>query len=364
MVDPQSKNKYPMTLSLIGSGYRATLFHLGALTRLNDFGLLPRFATISSTSGGSIVAGLLAARWDLLHFDDDGVAADFQKHMERDILELTAANRIGNSQIIKALRRASSLIGDRRYRTLTEKMTFAQLPEKPDFIFLATNLETGKIWSFSRNYIGDSSGCNIDRLRPKDLFLATVMAAAGAVPKCRALVESKHYENYSEELSEASIELRSGSLSATSVRDSENCLFVSDAGVFCRSPRQVGHRGWEVHPYAEVRAKGAYWNIAADITQYPVEGVLDCPPATRAALVNVSVDFTGVDRSRQQDLIDWGFASCDAAVRASFDEFRTNKPDASPHGTFYAKPGVIAGAEFASAKPGAPPAAAGAVSAA
>src|SRR3954467_2884808 len=106
MFDQQVKNKYPMSLSLIGSGYRASLFHLGALTRLNDFGLLPRFATISSTSGGSIVAGLLAARWDLLHFGDDGVAADFQEHMERDILELTAANTSGDSQIMRTMRRA------------------------------------------------------------------------------------------------------------------------------------------------------------------------------------------------------------------------------------------------------------------
>jgi len=41
-------------LCLSGGGYRAMLFHVGALYRLNEFGLLPRIARIASVSGGSI----------------------------------------------------------------------------------------------------------------------------------------------------------------------------------------------------------------------------------------------------------------------------------------------------------------------
>jgi len=47
-------------LCLSGGGYRAMLFHLGSLLRLQETGILARVNRISSVSGGSIVAGLLA----------------------------------------------------------------------------------------------------------------------------------------------------------------------------------------------------------------------------------------------------------------------------------------------------------------
>ena len=47
-------------LCLSGGGYRAALFHLGAVRRLNELGVLAQLATVSGVSGGSIVANLLA----------------------------------------------------------------------------------------------------------------------------------------------------------------------------------------------------------------------------------------------------------------------------------------------------------------
>jgi Patatin-like phospholipase len=54
-------------LLLSGQGYRAALFHLGALTRLNELGLLAQVSTVGAVSGGSILAALLATRvpWPL-----------------------------------------------------------------------------------------------------------------------------------------------------------------------------------------------------------------------------------------------------------------------------------------------------------
>ena len=52
-----------IALCLSGGGYRAMLFHLGALWRLNEWGYLPRLARISSVSGGSITAGVLGLKW-------------------------------------------------------------------------------------------------------------------------------------------------------------------------------------------------------------------------------------------------------------------------------------------------------------
>lgn len=47
-------------LGLSGGGYRAAVYHLGMLARLDECGLLKDIDTISSVSGGSLLAGVLA----------------------------------------------------------------------------------------------------------------------------------------------------------------------------------------------------------------------------------------------------------------------------------------------------------------
>src|SRR5262249_21761778 len=58
---PQDARKHPQKgigLCLSGGGYRAMLFHLGALWRPNELGYLPKLARVSSVSGGSTVQSL------------------------------------------------------------------------------------------------------------------------------------------------------------------------------------------------------------------------------------------------------------------------------------------------------------------
>jgi hypothetical protein len=50
------------------------VFHLGALIRLNEAGLLPKLKRVSSVSGGSITAALLGLRWNQLDWSPRGVA--------------------------------------------------------------------------------------------------------------------------------------------------------------------------------------------------------------------------------------------------------------------------------------------------
>jgi len=66
-----------LALCLSGGGYRAMLFHLGVLWRLNEAGVLPKFDRVSSVSGGSITAGVLALHWGELEFDETGRANAF-----------------------------------------------------------------------------------------------------------------------------------------------------------------------------------------------------------------------------------------------------------------------------------------------
>ena len=67
-----------IALALSGGGFRATLFHLGTLWRLNELGYLRRINRITSVSGGSIISGVLATRWDELKFDEHGKASNFE----------------------------------------------------------------------------------------------------------------------------------------------------------------------------------------------------------------------------------------------------------------------------------------------
>jgi NTE family protein len=75
--EPDRKPEPGVGLCLSGGGYRAMLFHLGALWRLYESGLLPKVNRISSVSGGSITAGVLALRWNTLSFDPARVQSDF-----------------------------------------------------------------------------------------------------------------------------------------------------------------------------------------------------------------------------------------------------------------------------------------------
>src|SRR5688500_342236 len=62
-----------IALCLSGGGYRAMLFHVGVLWRLNEIGLLPKIKRISSVSGGSITAAVLALKWrNSLRFENGG----------------------------------------------------------------------------------------------------------------------------------------------------------------------------------------------------------------------------------------------------------------------------------------------------
>src|SRR3712207_1443974 len=66
-------------LAMSGGGFRAMLFHAGALMRLNELGLLSKIERISSVSGGSIAAGHLAVVWRALGTPDtSGSFAQFK----------------------------------------------------------------------------------------------------------------------------------------------------------------------------------------------------------------------------------------------------------------------------------------------
>src|SRR5262249_2110362 len=57
---PEPDRRKKIALCLSGGGFRAALFHLGVLRRLNELDVLSRLSTITSVSGGGIAAARLA----------------------------------------------------------------------------------------------------------------------------------------------------------------------------------------------------------------------------------------------------------------------------------------------------------------
>jgi len=79
-----------IAVCLSGGGYRAMVFHLGALWRLNELGYLGRLDRVSSVSGGSITAGLLGLKWPRLAFDAAGTSAAFVAEVVEPIRKLAS----------------------------------------------------------------------------------------------------------------------------------------------------------------------------------------------------------------------------------------------------------------------------------
>src|ERR1043166_5753643 len=97
--DPLRQPRPGIGLCLSGGGYRAMLFHLGALWRLSEWGYLKKLARISSVSGGSITAGMLGFQWNSLSFDANGQATDFDVKVVKPIRAL-ASKTIDEASII------------------------------------------------------------------------------------------------------------------------------------------------------------------------------------------------------------------------------------------------------------------------
>lgn len=168
-------------LALSGGGFRAMLFHAGALLRLNELGLLSRLDHVASVSGGSIAAGLLATRWSRLGPAD---ASGVFPHLRREVTDrLVAFSRstldvwAGLSGILPGTSIAEEVA--KRYRPLVGEATLQDLPDRPRFVLCATNLQTGVLWRFTKAYAGDYV---VGRLPNPRVPLATAMAASSAFP--------------------------------------------------------------------------------------------------------------------------------------------------------------------------------------
>jgi NTE family protein len=339
-----------MGLSLSGGGYRAMLFHLGALWRLNDAGMLPKLERISSVSGGSITAAVLARHWSELEFDGNDVAQTFSAAVVDPIRRL-ASRTIDAGAILGGVLLPGSVAGKliHAYRKhLFSDATLQDLPDRPRFVLNATNVQTGVLWRFSKPYMADYRVGKVPRPR---LPLAVAVAASSAFPPVLSPVELELQPEDFEPGSGLDLQMEPftsdvvltdggvyDNLGIETVWKRYRMVLISDAsGLLAAEPDPK--RDWGRHAYrvlniihnqvAALRKRqviaafknpddehnGAYWGINSHAADYGLSDVLPCPEERTVELAETPTRLKRLDPERQKRLINWGYAICDAALR-------------------------------------------------
>jgi NTE family protein len=347
-------------LAMSGGGYRATLFHLGTLMRLNELGYLTKLDRVSSVSGGSITNGLLAVRWNQLNFDaQTGIAGNFNDLVVtplRDFCSRTIdAFAIGEGYLPGLLKGvtqgALNLLGvsdhiEHAYESLFGKTTLQQISDPPRFIFNATNFCTGVDFRFSKPYAGDY---RIGYVPNPDFSIAFAVTCSSAFPPVLSPVVRK--------IDPASFKPWKGSDLFTQV-EYRSQLFLTDGGVYdnlgletvekrCQtvlvsdaggpfSLQTEPSREWVrqslrafdvatvqsralrkrqlLNDLTAARKKGTYWGTTTDINNYGVP-CLPISAASRERLSTMRTRLNAFSEEEQCSLINAGYALCDAAMR-------------------------------------------------
>src|SRR5438477_5822124 len=145
-------------LALSGGGFRATLFHLGSLRRLNELGLLTQIDTFSSASGGSITAAQLArhrlehaAEWaergrPIARFDEE-LAGPLRRFCGQDIRTTALVSQVYPWRWLKR-GAAVEALADRLVSGPAGRVRLSDLPDSPRFVLCATDLRFRAQWVF------------------------------------------------------------------------------------------------------------------------------------------------------------------------------------------------------------------------
>ena len=333
----------------VGGGYRAMVFHLGALWRLNEAGLLGRLDRISSVSGGSITAGILARRWNQLGFDATGVAAGYDQVVGD--VHAVAGRTIDVPAIVRGVL-GPGTVGDAVARAYARRIfgdaSLQDLPPAPRFVFCTTNLQTGSLWRFARPYMADY---RIGLVKQPRTPLATVVAASSAFPPVLSPLILKLPDGVFdpegrgplfEEPYTTRVVLTDGgvydNLGLQPVTGEQRfTVLVSDGGG--RTPPAPRPRTfWPLQLLRvlgvidqQVRAlrssglveqfirpdglDGAYWGIRTPVDEYAARSGLPAPADRTAALAATPTRLAKMGKELQRRLVNWGYVVCDAAMR-------------------------------------------------
>jgi NTE family protein len=333
-----------IALCLSGGGYRAMVFHLGALWRLNELGYLARLSRISSVSGGSITAGFLG---------EVVGARRRQRHLIRLRPRGSAPIRAGPHHR-RPGRHLGGIFLPARLRTAWRGVRQASVrwqdaagsTDQPRFVINATSVSRERS-SASRAYVADY---RVGTIRTKGRAgrgrrrLVRLPSRPLALPRGAIRSRGRRQRRESEDLHREPF-LSLAVLTDGGVYDNlgletawkrYRTLLVSNGGGKMQ-PEEDPHEDWARHAIRindiidnEVRSlrarqvidafrtgsrQGAYWGIRTGIDDYDLADAMPCPEPKTLALANVATRLAKMEAVLQERLINWGYAVCDAAMR-------------------------------------------------
>jgi NTE family protein len=358
--DTPASSETGIALALSGGGYRAMVFHVGALYRLNEVGILSRLARISSVSGGSITAGVLGLTWKHLDFQNgvgkgfDTFVTQIRKMADRDV-DVGAV--IGGIFLPGTV---SDRVAEAYDQVLFDGATLQDLPDDaagkaPRFVINATNVQTAVLWRFSRAYMGDY---RVGLVEKPSVKLSSAVAASSAFPPILSPMKLQIAQPVTPtkgaDLNHAPF-TKPADQSDGGVYDNLGLetikrfatLLVSDAGQKI-TPEENPHDDWGRHSVRildtvdnQVRSlrkrqlissfvrgehTGTYWGVRTHFNDYKLlDDPLKCATRDPSQLAAIPTRLQRMPRPQQDKLMNWGYAVCDAALRAHISADLQNK---------------------------------------
>lgn len=339
-------------LALSGGGFRATLFHAGALLRLAEFGVLRRITRFVGVSGGAIALGALASAWTRIRWDGD-VATNLEETVVGPLSRFCQRN-VDLSSIASGIIRPGKSIAETvrsKYRRfLVGDTKLCDLPSAPQFIFQSTNLATGRSFRFNRDYVADYL---IGSAPSGEITLATAIAASAAFPPLLSPVSLKIAASqfrklrgarlFDDERYRKRLMLTDGgvydNLGLESAWDNEEVI-VSDAGApfefeaetdlswlaqttraFAIATDQTRglRKRWLVGEFVSGVRRGTYWGINTNIEHYEKHEVL-VSPDVQQQLSNLATRLAPLSAKEHGRLLNLGYALADAACRTHLSD--------------------------------------------
>jgi len=182
-VSAEARDGRPVSLCLSGGGFRAALFHLGVVRRLNEVAALSVIETITSVSGGSVLAAHLAnmlekswpPRGEVVEEWEAWVAAPFRRFTSKDLSSAPILSRFWPWNWFRRYVTVRFLA--KRYEERLTQQRLEELPARPRFVLLATDMAFGVDWTFERSSMGNDQAGRFD---PRGVRVADAVAASSA----------------------------------------------------------------------------------------------------------------------------------------------------------------------------------------
>lgn len=363
-----------IALCLSGGGYRAMLFHIGSLWRLNELGLLSQLKRISSVSGGSITAAVLGVAWNELGFSKIAKPpqrADqvlFEKLVVSPIRKMASTSIDVSSVLWGGINPRSTIseeVAKKYDKVLFSGRTLQDLPDGSSacrFVINATNVKTGSLWRFSQPFMADYRVGIVDL---PNVPLAQAVAASSAFPPVLSpmKMDLSPYtfkagvpaRDIAPELRKEAILTDGGvydNLGLETVWKRYETVLISDGGRKMADDLTPGidwashsrrlidllqHQTSNLRRRTAIGAfndpeeghKGTYWGIQTDLSRYKATNCLNCPFDKTTAIAEIPTRLTALSAKQQEQIINWGYAVSDAAVRSFLKEYKSAAPPVS-----------------------------------